>query len=107
MKKLNEKEEQFLLNNYSLKGLTYCSQQLKISSSIITRTAKNLNLTLDKEEKVIIKALENADGTIFQSDLVEKTQFGKVKVSRILDRLEGRGLLERKRRGMTNVVVLK
>jgi len=62
---------------------------------------------LDKDEKVIMKAVEEAQGTIFQSDLVDKTQFSKVKVSRILDRLEGRQLIERKRRGMTNVVVLK
>jgi len=62
---------------------------------------------LDKEEKVLVKIIEEADGTIFQSDLVEKSGFDKVKVSRILDRLEGRQLIERKRRGMTNVVVLK
>jgi uncharacterized membrane protein len=62
---------------------------------------------LTKEEKVLMKIIEDADGTIFQSDLVEKSDFGKVKVSRILDKLEGRQLLERKRRGMTNVVVLK
>lgn len=62
---------------------------------------------LTKEEKTIIKALEEANGTIFQSDLVEKSGFSKVKVSRILDKLEGRQLIERKRRGMTNVVVLK
>lgn len=62
---------------------------------------------LSKEEKTVIKVIEEADGTIFQSDLVEKSGFSKVKVSRILDRLEGRQLIERKRRGMTNVVVLK
>ena len=62
---------------------------------------------LDKDEKVVVKIVEEADGTIFQSDLVEKTEFSKVKVSRILDKLEGRQLLERKRRGMTNVVVLR
>ena len=62
---------------------------------------------LDKEEKPIIKALEKAQGTMFQSDLVEKTGFDKVKVTRILDRLEGKQIIERKRRGMTNVVVLK
>ena len=28
-------------------------------------------------------------------------------VSRIIDRLEGKGFVERKRRGMTNVVVMK
>jgi len=60
---------------------------------------------LDKEEKILIKIVEEADGTIFQSDLVEKSGFDKV--TRILDRLEGRQLIERKRRGMTNVVILK
>jgi hypothetical protein len=62
---------------------------------------------LDKEEKIVIKAVEDAQGTIFQSDIVEKIGFSKVKVSRILDRLEGKQLIERKRRGMTNVVILK
>ena len=62
---------------------------------------------LDNEEKVIAKSLENADGTMFQSDLVEKSGFDKVKVTRILDRLEGKQLIERKRRGMTNIVILR
>ena len=62
---------------------------------------------LDKEERVLIKAVEEAQGTIFQSDLVDKSGFDKVKVSRVLDRLEGKQLIERKRRGMTNVVILK
>ena len=45
--------------------------------------------------------------TIFQADLIEKTGFGKAKMTRILDRLEGKGFVERKRRGMTNVVVIR
>ena len=40
-------------------------------------------------------------------DTPQKTNFGKAKMTRIIDRLEGRGFVERKRRGMTNVVVLK
>jgi uncharacterized membrane protein len=62
---------------------------------------------LDKEEKTVVKALESAQGTMFQSDIVEKVGFDKVKVTRVLDRLEGKQLIERKRRGMTNVVLLK
>lgn len=62
---------------------------------------------LAKEEKILMKLIEEAQGTIFQSDLVEKSNFSKVKVSRILDKLEGRQFIERKRRGMTNVVVIK
>ena len=58
-----------------------------------------------EEEKVFELVKENK--TIFQADLIEKTEFGKAKMTRIIDRLEGNGLVERKRRGMTNVVVLK
>lgn len=88
----------------------------KENERIITKTKKihiekkrePINYSkLDKDEKIIIKSIEKADGTIFQSDLVEKSGFDKVKVTRILDRLEGRQLIERKRRGMTNVVILK
>ncbi len=62
---------------------------------------------LNNEEKVVAKILEDADGTMFQSNIVEKSGFDKVKVTRILDKLEGRQMIERKRRGMTNVVILK
>ena len=45
--------------------------------------------------------------TIFQGDIIEKAGFSKAKVTRIIDRLEGKGFVERKRRGLTNVVVFK
>ncbi len=61
----------------------------------------------DPDEKVIVKIVIDDGGTIFQSQLVEKSGFSKSKVSLILDKLEARRILERKRRGMTNVVVLK
>jgi len=62
---------------------------------------------MDEDEKAVFKKVIESKGTIFQSELVEKTSFTKVKVSRILDKLEGMGILERKRRGMTNVVIIK
>ncbi len=62
---------------------------------------------LDKDERVIVRILEDSNGAIFQAELVEKSKFDKVKVTRILDRLEGKQLIERKRRGMTNIVLLK
>ena len=62
--------------------------------------------SLNSEEKQVFKLVRESQ-TIFQADLIEKTGFGKAKVTRILDRLEGRSLIERKRRGMTNVVVLR
>ena len=62
---------------------------------------------LNDDEKLVFDKIIESEGTIFQSDLVDKTKFTKVKVTRLLDKLEGKGLIERKRRGMTNVVILK
>lgn len=62
---------------------------------------------LNTDEKNIYNLIVEAEGTIFQSELVEKTDFSKVKITRILDKLEGKDIIERKRRGMTNVVILK
>ena len=59
------------------------------------------------DEIEIVKIIIAEGGTIFQSQLVEKSGFSKSKVSLILDRLEAQRILERKRRGMTNAVVLK
>lgn len=62
---------------------------------------------LDSNEKLAFEKIIESQGTIFQSDLVDRTKFDKVKITRILDKLEGKGLVERRRRGMTNVVILK
>jgi uncharacterized membrane protein len=63
--------------------------------------------TLDSESKAVLEKVIDNNGSIFQSQLVDDLGLTKVKITRILDRLEGKGLIERKRRGMTNVVLLK
>jgi hypothetical protein len=62
---------------------------------------------LDNDEKIIMNLLLENKGNMLQSDIIEKTNLNKVKVTRILDSLETQTLIERKRRGMTNIVVLK
>lgn len=79
------------------------TEQKEISKEAYQEMIKGLDAT---EKEIIAKVIEGK-GAIFQSDLVENTGLSKVKVTRILDKLEGRGLIERKRRGMTNVVILK
>ena len=61
---------------------------------------------LRTEEKQVLKIVQK-NKAIFQADLIEKTGFGKAKMTRILDRLEGNGIVERKRRGMTNIVIFQ
>ena len=62
---------------------------------------------LDEAERTIMNIVLREDGSVYQSDLIKETKRSKVQVSRVLDKLEGKGLVERKRRGMTNVIVLK
>ena len=69
---------------------------------------KKLDLkNLESDEKKIIELLVNEGGAMFQRDLMEKLDIGKVKTTRLLDKLEAKQLIERKRRGMNNIVVLK
>ena len=58
-----------------------------------------------EERKIVNLLLEKK--AMFQADLVENLGINKVKVSRILDKLEGYGIIERKRRGMQNIIILK
>jgi uncharacterized membrane protein len=69
---------------------------------------KKLDLSgLDKDEKKVIDLLVSEGKAVFQADLMEKLEIGKVKATRLLDKLEAKQLIERKRRGMNNIVVLK
>jgi len=69
---------------------------------------KKIDLSkLDPEEKTIYAILKQNNGSAYQSSLVKEAGFSKVRTTRLLDRLESKGIVERKRRGMTNLVVLK
>ena len=59
------------------------------------------------DEKKIVSLIIDEGGTIFQSKLVDRSGYSKSKVSLILDRLEAKKILERKRRGMSNAIILK
>ena len=89
----------------------FSKESEKIIIKTQTKTVKEkrkINLeNLDEEEKKIVKMLEEENGAIFQRTLMEKLGMGKVGMTRILDKLEGKQVIERKRRGMNNIVVLK
>lgn len=62
---------------------------------------------LDKKEKRVVEILEKENGGMFQAELKEKLEIGKVGLTRLLDKLEAKQIIERKRRGMNNIVILK
>ena len=63
--------------------------------------------SLDDEERKILAFLQMRRGSVFQSEIQTRTGFSKVKVSRLLDKMEQKSIIERKRRGMANLVVLR
>ncbi len=80
----------------------------KLVIKTLREKKKKLDLTgLDKDEKKVMDLLMQENGAVFQADLMEKLEVGKVKTTRLLDKLEAKQLIERKRRGMNNIIVLK
>ena len=63
--------------------------------------------TLKDDEQKVFQAVIDSEGIIAQSELSDLTGVSKSNVSRALDLLESRGYVERRRRGMGNIIVLK
>lgn len=89
-------------------GIMFSKPKEKIIVKKIKEKKKKIDLSnIEKEEKIVVDLLINEGKAMFQSDLMEKLEIGKVKTTRLLDKLESKGIIERKRRGMNNIVVLK
>lgn len=78
-------------------------QNLKVTRENYQEVTGNLS----DDEKGILEKIIESGGTMFQRDLVQKANFTKAKVTRILDKLEEKGIIERRRSGMSNIVSLK
>ncbi|NJD54439.1 MAG: hypothetical protein FIB07_16445 [Candidatus Methanoperedens sp.] len=61
---------------------------------------------LEGDEKILFQDILDNDG-VLQRELIVKTGFSEPKVSRLLDRVERRGLIVRHRNGMGNRIFLK
>ncbi len=99
----------FLVSVIAIIGLILAI--IKPEKIIVIKKVKDKKVEIDtkefsKEEKNIIILLSK-EKTMFQADLIEKTQMSKAKITRILDKLENKNIIERKRRGLTNIVVFK
>jgi len=61
---------------------------------------------LDEDERRMYLEIRDRGGQVLQRDLVALGTFSKAKVTRVLDKLETKGLVVRERHGMTNRVRL-
>lgn len=100
-----------ILLGFSISSLLTQAELGKPASEIVLEDRKKrweeIARTLKEDEAKIYKIILEAGGIIQQSELVEKTGMSKATVSRTLDLLESKGLVERRRRGMGNIVLLK
>lgn len=62
---------------------------------------------LSEEDKNIFLFIKEHHSGVYQSHLVKEFNLSKVQATRLLDKLEGWELIERKRRGLTNLVNVK
>jgi uncharacterized membrane protein len=84
------------------------SEKIIIKTKKVLEKKKSLDISgLNSEEKQLIELLHKENNAMFQRTLMEILNIGKVKTTRLLDKLESKGFIERKRRGMNNIVVLK
>ena len=80
----------------------------KFTNDDVKKEFKHVDISkLTDEEKKFYEVIKSNGGSVYQSDLIKEIGFSKVKTTRILDHLETRGIIERKRRGMTNIIFLK
>ncbi|MGI0080979.1 MAG: DUF7343 domain-containing protein [Nitrososphaerales archaeon] len=68
---------------------------------------QEISKTLKEDEVKIYQAILDAGGLMNQGEIGDKVGLSKTTVSRTLDLLESRGLVEKRRRGMSNVILLK
>lgn len=59
---------------------------------------------LEENEKRILKLIFKNNGKITQSSITKELNLDKVKVSRIINTLEKKEILKRKKQGMTNLI---
>lgn len=59
---------------------------------------------LSEDERQLYDLIESSGGEMLQMRIVELGVFSKAKVTRLLTKLEDRGIVVRERRGMTNLV---
>ncbi len=89
-----------ILAGLSLMDLLKKKEKKELTKSVI-------DTMTTPEEKLVIKELEEADGELTQSELVKKTKLSKVKVHRVIKRLEQLKIVSKYPYGVTNKIKLE
>jgi uncharacterized membrane protein len=77
--------------------------QWKINKAQLTRILKVLN----RDERLVLECLIKNNGSLEQNKIVAFTGLSKVKVTRVIQKLVERDVVEKKHLGNTNLIILK
>ncbi len=69
--------------------------------------SRNVVEFLEESERDVYEMILSAGGSILQKNIVNQDRYSRSKVTRILDRLERMGLVDRVRHGSTNLIVVR
>ena len=86
---------------YYLLSKNYMSEKKRIEKDFL----KILNI-LDENDKKVIEALIEKKGEASQSYLGKALGLNKVKISRIISKMENKEIIKKEKKGMTNKVIL-
>jgi uncharacterized membrane protein len=86
-------------------GLVIYSLLRKKERKELTRSV--IDVVTTPEEKRVLKELEESGGVLTQTELVKRTKLTKVKIHRVIKRLEGIGIVSKYSYGMTNKIKLE
>jgi uncharacterized membrane protein len=62
---------------------------------------------LSGDERTMFKAIMDAGGEALQKDLIQRTKMSNAKVSRVLEKLEQKGVVSKERFGSTNKIKIR
>lgn len=93
----------YLFYNTDTKEVLHSFQKPRVTE----RNYDTIFPLLKAQEKKVLMELAHAKGELLQSRLVASIGLSKVKVSRIVSRLERKGLVVKERYGLTNKIKLK
>ena len=93
-----------LLSMFS--GIVVNRPTVQPQESIQDRGEPHEALQLGEREQIVVDAIRRNGGSALQNSLVEVTGLSSPTLSRIISSLENKGVVEKKRHGMTNIISL-
>jgi hypothetical protein len=89
-------------------GRMKTSVETEKKQAVNTERERHIGTVLNQNEKAILGMIRaSGNGGVLQSDIVVKTGYSKVKIHRIVKKLENMELIDRGRFGITNKIFAK